>query len=54
MTVRGSRLKVTDLSQARAKREDSLVTLKREPLTVICQVSNVRAEDGERLTLEGH
>lgn len=35
---------VTDLSQARAKREDSLVTLKREPLTVICQVSNVRAE----------
>lgn len=37
-------LKVTDLSQARAKREDSLVTLKREPLTVICQVSNVRAE----------
>lgn len=35
---------VTDLSQARAKRENSLVTLKREPLTVICQVSNVRAE----------
>ena len=35
---------VVDLSQARAKREDSLVILKREPLTVICQVSNVRAE----------
>ena len=37
-------LGVTDLSTARAKRDNSIVTLRREPLTVICQVSNVSAD----------
>lgn len=37
---------VTDIAQARAKRADSVVSLKREPLTIICQAANIRA-DGE-------
>ena len=37
-------LGVTDLSTVRAKRDNSVVTLRREPLTVICQVSNVSAD----------
>ena len=37
---------VTDIAQARAKRANSVVSLKREPLTIICQAANIRA-DGE-------
>ena len=37
---------VTDIAQARAKRADDVVSLKREPLTIICQAANIRA-DGE-------
>ncbi len=37
---------VTDIAQARAKRADGVVSLKREPLTIICQAANIRA-DGE-------
>ncbi|MBK4137409.1 hypothetical protein GWO52_02750 [Corynebacterium macginleyi] len=37
---------VTDIAQARTRRADPLLSLKREPLTVICQAANIRA-DGE-------
>ncbi|MDY5840867.1 MAG: hypothetical protein SPJ78_09205 [Corynebacterium camporealensis] len=35
---------VTDIGRARARRENAPITLTREPLTIICQVANVRSD----------
>lgn len=35
---------VTDIARARAKRAGAPIQLRREPLTIICQVANIRAD----------